>query len=201
MKRRSAIKNIGIGMGASVSMGTFISMIASCNSEPSGGATDWAASYFTDKTQLSFIENIADVILPKTDSPGAKEVGVIKYIDTIVGKVYKPKEQEKFKKGLDACMEAVGDGDLSEFIHSRIGSKADKTTFDAMRKLIGKDAPEDASKQSNYYIYSFLNAVKDLSVGGYFNNEIIATQHMVYEPVPGPYVGCIDWGGGNNYYQ
>jgi len=199
MKRRSAIKNIGIGMGASVSMGTFISMIASCKSE---SLIDNASSFFTDTTHLTFVENIADIIFPKTDTPGAKEVGVINYIDMAVSKLYDSKEQERFKKGLKACIEAVGDGDLGEFIQSKIGDNADKTTFEAMSKLIEKeDAPEDASKQNDYYLYSFLNAVKSLTIGGYFSNEIIATKHMVYEPVPGPYVGCIDWEGGNNYYQ
>ena len=186
-------------MGASVSMGTFLSMIASCKTESSAAVGDWTASYFTNKGQLGFIENMTDVIFPKTSTPGAKEVGVIQYIDVIVGKIYKPEEQEKFKKGLEACMAAAGDGDLSEFLQSRIGSSANKETYEAMQKLIGEDAPEDTSKQSDYYIYSFLNAVKDLTIGGYFGNEIIATEHMVYDPVPGPYQGCIDWAGGNNY--
>lgn len=184
-------------MGASVSMGTFISMIASCKSEPTINTT---ASFFKSN-QLAFIENMADVIFPATDTPGAKDVGVIKYIDMAVSKLYKPEEQEGFKKGLEACMVAVGDGDLGEFIQSKIGQKADKPKFDAMQKLIGEDVPEDPSKQNDYHLYKFLSAVKSLTVGGYFSNEIIATKHMIYEPVPGPYMGCIDWEGGNNYYQ
>ena len=190
-------------MGASVSMGTFISMIASCKSESSTGGVDapWKASFLKDDAQMAFVENLADAIFPTTNSPGAKEVGVIKYIDMAVSLLYKPEEQGSFKKGLEACMAAVGDGDLNEFIQSKIGDKADKTTFDAMQELIGEDVPEDPSKQNDYHLYKFLSAVKSLTIGGYFSNEIIATEHMVYEPVPGPYMGCIDWEGGNNYYQ
>jgi len=187
-------------MGVSVSMGTFISMIASCKSESSGsGNASSVASLLSNDAHMTFVENIADIIFPKTDTPGAKEVGVINFIDMTVSKIYEPKDQAKFKKGLEACMAAVGDGDLSEFIHSRIGEKADKTTYDAMIELIGEDTPEDTSKHNDYHLYSFLNAVKDLTIGGYFGSEIIATKHMVYDPVPGPYVGCIDWEGGNNY--
>ena len=185
-------------MGVSISMGTFISMIASCKTEP--GATV-SASYFTDTAQSAFIENIAEIILPKTDTPGAKEAGVIKYIDVIVGKIYKPEEQKKFNKGLEASMNAVKDGDLTEFVTSKIGANADKDTYASMMKLTeAKEPPTDAAAQNDYYIYSFLNAVKGLAVGGYFGSEIIATEYMVYNPVPGPYQGCIDYDGGNNYY-
>ncbi len=202
-------------MGASVSMGTFISMIASCKSESSMGGVDapWKASFLKDDAQMAFVENLADAIFPTTNSPGAKEVGVIKYIDMAVSLLYKPEEQDRFKKGLETCIATIeseqggkfadlGADKLTAFLENHIGLKADKKAAEARKEMLGKDeAPSGSAAQKEYYLYNFLNAVKGLTVGGYFSNEIIATEHMVYEPVPGPYMGCIDWGGGNNYYQ
>lgn len=216
MKRRTAIKNIGLGMGISVSTGTFLSMLASCKSESSTATVvenEWAPSFLTDKAQCAFVENLADIIFPPTDSPGAKEAGVIKYIDLMVDKIYKPEEQTRFRKGLETCIETVeseqgdkfsnlGTDKLTAFLESHIGSKADKAAHDARKEMLGeKEAPEDMVAQKEYYLYNFLSAVKSLTVGGFFASELIATEHMVYEPVPGPYEGCIDWAGGNNYYQ
>lgn len=216
MKRRTAIKNIGLGMGVSVSTGTFLSMIASCKSEPSTttvAENEWTPSFLTDKTQCAFVENMADIIFPPTDSPGAKEAGVIKYIDLMVDKIYRPEEQARFKKGLKTCIATVeseqggkfsdlGTDKLTAFLESHIGSKADKAAYDARKEMLGKkEAPTDAAAQKEYYLYNFLDAVKNLTIGGYFGSELIATKHMIYDPVPGPYEGCIDWAGGNNYYQ
>ena len=214
MKRRTAIKNIGLGMGISVSTGTFLSMIASCKSEtaPEVSESSWTASFLTDKSQLAFVENLADIIFPPTDTPGAKEAGVIKYIDLMVDKIYKPKDKERFKKGLETCLamieseqkvkiSEVGTDKLSDFLENHIGSKADEAAHDARKKMLSeKEAPTDEAAQKEYYLYNFLNAVKSLTIGGYFGSELIATEHMVYNPVPGPYEGCIDWEGGNNYY-
>ena len=216
MKRRTAIRNIGIGMGASVSMGTFLSMISSCKSEPSTttvAGNEWTASFLTDKAQCAFVENLSDIIFPATDSPGAKEAGVIKYIDLVVNKIYTSEEKARFKKGLETCIETVeseqggkfsdlGTDKLTAFLESHIGSKANKAAHDARKEMLDeKEAPADAAAQKEYYLYNFLNAVKSLTVGGYFGSELVATKHMVYNPVPGPYEGCIDWAGGNNYYQ
>ncbi len=74
-------------MGISVSTGTFLSMLASCETESSSTTVvenEWSPSFLTDKDQCAFVENLADIIFPPTDSPGAKEAGVIKYIDLII---------------------------------------------------------------------------------------------------------------------
>lgn len=203
-------------MGVSVSMGTFLSMIASCKSEPSTPEVvdvPWKPAFFTDEVQMAFVENLAEGIFPKTDTPGAKEAGVIKYIDMAVAKLYEPEEQVRFKKGLETCIATIeaeqggkfsdlGADKITAFLENHIGSKADNAAKEARSEMLEKDeAPTDEAAQKEYYLYNFLNAVKGLTFGGYFGSELVATKHLVYNPVPGPYEGCIDWAGGNNYYS
>ncbi len=197
-------------MGVTVSTGTFLSMIASCKSEPTINTTAWAPSFLTENAQMTFVENLADCIMPATDTPGAKEAGVIKYIDAAVANLYKPEEQERFKKGLETCIATIQEeqgaelADLSgeqltAFLEKHIGTGVDEKIHEARRKLSGeKEPPIDAAQQKDYYLYGFLNSIKSLAIGGYFGSELIGEEHMNYDPIPGPYQGCIDFEG-NNY--
>ncbi|MFT4665625.1 MAG: hypothetical protein ACI8YQ_002339 [Polaribacter sp.] len=212
MNRRNAIKNISIGMGLSISAGTLMTVISSCKTEPTIDKIidSWAPKFFTNKDQATFIENLADVIFPPTSTPGAKEAGVLKFIDEMVGEVYKPKQQGRFRKGLEQCIKSIEaeqgttfakltTDQISIFLEKHIGSKSDKATYRAASKLADlEEAPTDEASQSTYYLYSFLNAMKNLTVSGYFGSELIATEHMNYLPVPGPFEGCIDYTG-NDY--
>ncbi len=199
-------------MGLSISAGTLMTMISSCKTEPTTDKVvdSWTPKFLSNKNQATFIESLADVIFPPTNTPGAKEAGVLKYIDDIVGEVYFPKQQDRFKKGLEECVKSIEaetgaafteatTAQISTFLEKHIGAKADKTTYEAARKMAGKEeAPAGATERSTYYLYSFLNAVKSLTVSGYFGSELIATEHMNYVPIPGPFEGCIDYTG-NDY--
>jgi Gluconate 2-dehydrogenase subunit 3 len=213
MNRRNALKNISIGMGVSISTGTLLTMISSCKSDKAEADTisSWSASFLKNKDHLTLVENLAEAIMPATSTPGAKEAGVIQYIDMAVANLYETKKQERFQKGLEQCiaaLEAENKGtaftklsteQISAFLNKHIGSTADKATYDATKKLTGSDdLPTDQAQHNNYYLYSFLHAVKSLTVGGYFGSELIATKHMNFQPVPGPFEGCIDYSG-NDY--
>lgn len=212
MNRRNAIKNISIGMGLSISAGTLITVIFSCKTEPTVNTIDssWIPNFLTNKDQATFIEHLADVIFPPTSTPGAKEAGVLKYVDEIVSEVYEPKQQDRFRKGLKQCIKSIEaeqrttftkltTDQISNFLEKHIGSKSDKATYKAARKLAGlEEAPSDKASQSTYYLYSFLNAMKGLTISGYFGSELIATEYMNYLPVPGPFEACIDYTG-NDY--
>ena len=204
-------------MGISVSTGTFLSMLASCKSEPSIAVTDegdapWKPSFLTDEAHLAFVENLAEAIFPKTETPGAKEAGVINFIDLTVDRIYEPEDKMRFKKGLETCITTIeteqggkfSDLDaqkITAFLENHIGSNADKEASQARKKMLAeKEPPTDEAGQKEYYLYNFLSAVKYLTVGGYFGSELVATEHLVYNPVPGPYEACIDYDGGNNYY-
>jgi len=210
MKRRDAIKNISIGMGLTISTGTLMTMISACKNEPAVVADSWVPKFLKNKGQSAFIENLAESIFPATNTPGAKEAGVVKYIDMIVADVYEPKEQERFQKGMEICAKMLGgegenpfsnlhNQELTSFLEKLIGAKADKEVYDTAMGLVwSEDPPEEEAKQETYYLYSFLSSLKNLTVSGYFGSKLIATEHMNYQPVPGPFEGCIDYSG-NDY--
>ena len=47
---------------------------------------------------------MADFIIPETDTPGAKEAGVARFIDTLLAEYYLPAEALQFKSTFDAMV-------------------------------------------------------------------------------------------------
>src|SRR4051812_8803026 len=52
--------------------------------------------------QLALVGAIADTILPRTDTPGATDVGVPAFVDVIVSENYNDADRAAFLSGLDA---------------------------------------------------------------------------------------------------
>jgi len=50
--------------------------------------------------QFATVTTIADLIIPRTETPGAKDVGVSDFIDLILTEWCSPDEQSRFLKGL-----------------------------------------------------------------------------------------------------
>lgn len=83
MKRRTALKNIGLAMGYSVATPTLISIVQGCKTKI---AVDWTPAFFTPE-EGQVLKLIVDIFLPKTDSPSASELNVHLFIDGIADKV------------------------------------------------------------------------------------------------------------------
>src|SRR5215217_3608999 len=84
---------------------------------PAGGLTD---------VQLALVGAVADTILPRTDTPGASDVGVAAFVDIIVSENYSDADREGFVAGLDAIearAKSVGNGafvDLSPEVRGTV---------------------------------------------------------------------------------
>ena len=63
MKRRDALKNIGLSAGFIIATPSVISLLNSCNTDPN----NWRP-LFLNKEQNKVLMSLVDVILPKTDT-------------------------------------------------------------------------------------------------------------------------------------
>ncbi|MBI1896618.1 MAG: gluconate 2-dehydrogenase subunit 3 family protein [Acidobacteria bacterium] len=64
---------------------------------PAGQALTGGPRYFPAE-DFAVVSRIADLIIPRTDTPGAQDAGVPAYIDYVVGR--SPEQQEVFRRGL-----------------------------------------------------------------------------------------------------
>ena len=97
MKRRELVKIITIATGSALAIPLSGTLLTACKRVKKESDSEYTLSYFKEK-EFTFLKEILNVLLPKTDSPSATDVGVHQIMDTIVGSVYTPEQQNDFKE-------------------------------------------------------------------------------------------------------
>lgn len=108
MNRRDILKSSALFLGYAVSATALSETFMACSQE---AKLDWKP-LFLDKNQAASIAEITETILPKTNTPGAKELGVPQFIDKMLKDLLSSEEQKDFLAGLEkleeACEKAYG---------------------------------------------------------------------------------------------
>ena len=83
MDRRKAIKRTGFLLGSTAFSAAIFSNITSCQTAATTTeALSWTPS-FLSTDQAKVVEVIADILIPRTDTPGALDAEVPAYIDRL----------------------------------------------------------------------------------------------------------------------
>lgn len=201
MNRRSAIKNISIGIGITVSSGTLMSVLSGCKSDTQTNTDTSSSTSFLNVKDANFVEEILDIILPKTDTPGAKDLGIVRYVNVVLKELYEAKDQKVFRKGLGYFQDVVKSksdsksttdrAELTTILDDWIGTKNEDKREEIGALLYTPQNKVAAKDQKRYHIYQFLSNVKRLGISAYFGHKEIGTNHLNYDPVPGAYKGCV----------
>src|SRR3712207_1464276 len=101
MDRREDIKRTAWLMGGIVSAPAIAAVLKGCTAKPS---VDWKPVFFKED-EASIISQVAEIIIPKTDTPGAKDAGVPQFIDLIIKDCYAKEDQDRFMEGMKAFNE------------------------------------------------------------------------------------------------
>ena len=98
MNRREALRRTAMLMGGALSAPAIIGVLNGCTAKPT---IDWKPEFLSNE-QGTLISQVSDIIIPATDTPGAKDVGVPGFIDKMLKDVYSKEEQNTFMEGLKA---------------------------------------------------------------------------------------------------
>lgn len=181
MDRREAIKRTAWIMGGVVSAPAIMGVLKGCAAKPT---IDWKPVFLTEDQGI-LISQVAEIIIPKTDTPGAKETGVPGFIDLMLKDVYSKEDQDAYLAGLTAFDEAAKKEHGDPFIEL---SADDQAAF--VRKV--HDEAVKAEKETKPAPKRpFILTTKELAMLGFFTSEAGATQVLQYVAVPGSYKGCI----------
>ena len=116
---------------------------------------------------------LAERILPRTDTPGAADVGVPAFIGRMFAEFLTTAERSTLTSGVTA-LDLGCTARLGRPFAALEGAQQD----DEIRRLIGsKDAAER----------EFLRLTREVVIVGYFTSEKIGKTLLRYEPVPGRY--------------
>jgi hypothetical protein len=166
-------------------------LLAACESgvrPPAGGREPIGDFSLED---IALLDEIADTILPETDTPGAKDAGVGPFMALMVTDVYEPREQEVFREGLERVeresVEEHGVGFMDAEPAQRLAliAELDREQLDYVRP----PPPEGADESPPH----FFRMMKQLTLLGYFTSEIGATMALQYVESPGRYDPCVPY--------
>lgn len=185
MDRREAIKRTVLLTGIALSSSTMAGLLQGCQAEAKSPLGSWAPQFFTKEQGLTLAE-ISEVILPRTDTPGAKDVFVHEFVDRMVASLEKPEDQKLFREGMAelmaGCEQANGQSflDCSPEQQLALLNEQDR----AARALV------DANPNMDEEDYPFFLKLKQLILLGYFTSEQVGAEVLAYDPVPGSYEPC-----------
>lgn len=210
MKRRDALKNAGLILGYSLSAGSAAAIMNGCKAPT---AADWIPTTLDTKI-VDVIAELAETILPATDTPGAKDVLVHRFIDEVLSNAYGPNQKAHMLEGINSfdvtCQEKMGSSfmdldddkrlefalmmeDIAEQANKERAAvraaKAETENTDKEPPRAGPMTQEEPTEFGHYY-----KELKGLIVAGYFTSEQVGTDVLAYDPVPQEYNPCMPVG-------
>lgn len=182
MDRRESVKRVALLMGGAISATTMTFVVNSCNG-PSKEAEMVEGLFSSDEQTL--ISELAESIIPKTETPGAKEAQVPEFISMMLEECYPADFQEHFKQGLNNLEQHCQQQFKNTFAQLDEDQKTQMLTA-VESEAFGPDSKFADGKQHYYRTF------KELTMLGFFSSEQGATQTLEYVAIPGQYDGCID---------
>ncbi len=181
IRRREVLRRAAWLLGGAISAPAALAVLQGCGRkvtvEASFGTPAWI---LLSAHEGEVVTAIADIIIPKTETSGALDAGVPKFIDAALAAVYKPEDQKRFKDGcaaFDAASKSAGGKDFLGL------EPAARTAFLQQQLTAALEAGADEKP--------FVLMARELTILGFFSSEVGITENMEYVPVPTAYHGCV----------
>ncbi len=181
MNRREALNMVALLMGGTIVGGSVF--LEGCKTSDKKAAVALPLT----AAQIAFLDEVAETIIPTTNTPGAKAAKVGEFMHVMVTDAYDEKDQAIFIDGM---------GKLDNASDKKFNAEFMKLNPEQRKELlseIDKEAKEYASKKKKEDPNHYFTLMKQLTLLGYFSSEVGATQALRYVPIPGKYEGCIDY--------
>ena len=136
---------------------------------------------------VSFLDEVAETILPTTSTPGAKAAKVGDFMAVMVRDCYEPADQDIFLKGVGQIDDAANKKFSKKFMD------LDATQRTALLTDLDKEQQEYSKTKKPKDPNHYFRMIKELTLLGYFTSEVGCTKALRYVPVPGRFDGCIPY--------
>jgi hypothetical protein len=144
--------------------------------------------------QNATVVTITDLIIPETDTPGAKAVRVNEFIDLILTEWAHENERQDFLAGLDDVDKRSNDIFGKNFIDGTpVQQSAIVSELDQRYAIDHEDRathPFVRRPHNPQLTGDFFGVVKRLTLYGYYTSEVGFTQELRKQIIPGAYHGC-----------
>lgn len=181
MNRRDALSRVALILGGTV-VGANV-MLEGCKPADKKVGADFD---FTPE-DISYLDEIAETIIPATDTPGAKAAKVGAFMTVMVKDCYTEDDQKVFREG----MNKINDESDKKFNKSFMELSAEQRH--QLLVQIDNEQKEYVKNKKKEDPNHYFRLMKELTLLGYFTSEIGATQALRYVESPGKYEGCIPY--------
>jgi hypothetical protein len=189
IERREAIRRVALLLGGAVSAPAALGVLAGCGADAGGarGADGgaWAPRALT-AAQAELVATLAEVVLPETDTPGARAAGVHRFVDVMLAEYYAPDERARFVAGLAAVDARARRARGRPFV--RCAPAEQLALVEALDREAFAPPPPGARPAAPP---PFFRTFKELTLLGYYTSEAGATRELRHAPVPGRFEGCV----------
>lgn len=156
---------------------------------------------------IALLDEIAETILPATNTPGAKAAKTGAFMALMVTDSYRPAARKIFREGMrqvdEATRKAAGVRFMEATPMQRTAvlnqlDREQKRVMDAREASAtadapaGADAPTSVDQPAHYF-----RMMKELALLGYFTSEIGCTEALRYIESPGRYDPCLPYAPGD----
>lgn len=175
MDRRHALRVLGTAAAGAVTSPLWIGSLGAVSrqqahshaAQAAMAATEWIPKVLSAHQNETIII-VTELIIPETDTPGAKGARVNRFVDSVLSEA-KPEDRDKFLRGLSWMDERSRALYGKEFTSA---ASADQTALLTRLSAPGNPEKEDAIGRE------FFEAIKGMTIDGYYTTEIGLRQEL-----------------------
>lgn len=187
MDRRELLKMVALATGGVVIGGEIF--LTGCKSKDAA-----VAGTTFSESDIAFLDEVAETIIPKTATAGAKEAEVGKFMTVMVNDCYEEPDQKIFHEGMkkldDACKKMHGHGFM----------KADGGHRKELLISLDNEAKDYMKTKKKEDPNHYFTMMKQLTLLGYFTSKPGLEQNFNYQQVPGKYDGAVPYKKGDKLF-
>lgn len=172
MNRRIAVRHLTIMAGAAA-------LLPGCLSHTQEEQAAYPLRHVAMSAgQEKLLTEVCETLIPKTTTPGAKDLSLHLYVLKMLDDCTPTKVQQAFVTGLEQ-FEAVAKQQLGQSFEA--SSAAQRTAF--LQRI------DQQPKAFAEEVVAFYRMARQLAIDGYTGSKYFMTKQVVYELIPGRYDG------------
>ncbi len=142
--------------------------------------------------QDATVKTIAESILPRTETPGATDVGVSAFVDLMLTEWYDERDRSRFLNGL-ADVDVRTQALLGKNFVDASAAQQAEILIDFGQKMAaradGTREPSIGNEPQSDHVH-FYSRLRELTLTAYYTSEAGATQELHFEVIPDSHDEC-----------
>jgi gluconate 2-dehydrogenase gamma chain len=212
MNRREALLRVASLMGGTLSAAALLALDKvyattsdlTASTGPAGGTSPAGSTGQTtangaaaqpsilSSSQQAIVSAVADIMIPRTNTPGALDIGAPAFIDRMLRDIYPPADRDRYLSGLGEFDTAATTQHGHNFTGLELTQQVAlvRTFHDAALTEEGR-AYSSHTPHTPHFQRPFILMTKELTLLSFFTSQVGATEVLQYAAVPGSWHGCL----------